>query len=830
MIAEDKNSSKNSNYKTIDQQSNDQPISNKNQDLLGRAKFSIDLAKGIRKLKIDRASFVIAIYGKWGSGKTSIINIVKEELEKPEELQSENKEKFIDKILLTKKFYDYFPISVFLILNIIAIFGWYFKEFFLERIIDFLDDHFLKFIFLIYWLLISILFLCINKIFIRVLDYYFDGKIFPSKFNKLTNWFKKSFINKLKKWFKKSFIKKPKNNIKIIEPNPWMFANLNNLTINFLREFGKQLNWKDNSTINRKLSDLLDVYGSILSPLNINSSSILKMLKLNHHKKSAQEIKEEIKKIIKKSEQKILVIIDDIDRLNDEETLELFRLIRINADFPNTIYLLSFDKDIVEKKLQHKFQDNNYLEKIVQLPFNIPQVKENRIHDYLHAEITNIFKEYQSYENLNELLGENYQYFQEIFDSGFKDLFKNLREVKRFVNTFQFSIQLIVNNNHFDANPVDLMAIEAIRYFADDFYEFIKNHKDRFANRIPYYAGKKIEKDEEEFKLKLNNNFININEEYRDKIKNLSIKLFPNIDFYLKLNLMHYKTINDLSNKKGEYLSICYNQYFDLYFNLNPDDLELTESEFSSILKLINSNDEKEFEQSILKYYKNDKIALIINKIKQHVKKINPEKVEKILIVFINLQDFQSHFFNIVYSLLNLNGDQKNFEIYQNIINKINDISKLTMIIRSAKENKSYNNPEIINWEELNNFLLNKIINQKQSLINQKNLLEILDYWHKYNSVKCQEFIDSTLKEDGSLLKFLKESIQVKVKFKSSISDSATMESFYFGGEDFQKFNIDPLQIKNRIEAIKKDNPELYQQHQETCNIFMKSLEDFKNI
>jgi hypothetical protein len=38
------------------------------------------------------------------------------------------------------------------------------------------------------------------------------------------------------------------------------------------------------------------------------------------------------------------------------------------------------------------------------------------------------------------------------------------------------------------------------------------------------------------------------------------------------------------------------------------------------------------------------------------------------------------------------------------------------------------------------------------------------------------------------------------------------------------------LQIKNRIEAIKNNNPQLYQQHQENCNIFIKSFEDFKNI
>jgi transcriptional regulator of heat shock response len=126
-------------------------------------------------------------------------------------------------------------------------------------------------------ILIAIIFFYVNKISKKILN--FDEKIFQSKFNILKN------------CFKKSFIKTPKNNIEIIEPNPWMYANLNNLTINFLREFGKQLNLKDNSKINRKLANLLDDYGHILNSLDTNSSLILKgitkILRINQHEKSA---------------------------------------------------------------------------------------------------------------------------------------------------------------------------------------------------------------------------------------------------------------------------------------------------------------------------------------------------------------------------------------------------------------------------------------------------------------------------------------------------------------------------------------------------------------
>lgn len=58
----------------------DKPIENFNEDVLGRAFFARQLATAI--LAFDsKDNFTIGLYGKWGSGKTSIINMVIEEIE-----------------------------------------------------------------------------------------------------------------------------------------------------------------------------------------------------------------------------------------------------------------------------------------------------------------------------------------------------------------------------------------------------------------------------------------------------------------------------------------------------------------------------------------------------------------------------------------------------------------------------------------------------------------------------------------------------------------------------------------------------------------------------
>ena len=60
--------------------SSDRPINTLDEDLLGRAKFSIDLAEAISSWH-GKDSLVVALHGDWGSGKSSIKNMAISKLE-----------------------------------------------------------------------------------------------------------------------------------------------------------------------------------------------------------------------------------------------------------------------------------------------------------------------------------------------------------------------------------------------------------------------------------------------------------------------------------------------------------------------------------------------------------------------------------------------------------------------------------------------------------------------------------------------------------------------------------------------------------------------------
>ena len=58
---------------------NDAPITSSRDDLFGVTPFASALVRGIQEMQAPE-SVVLAINGSWGSGKTSVINLIKEEL------------------------------------------------------------------------------------------------------------------------------------------------------------------------------------------------------------------------------------------------------------------------------------------------------------------------------------------------------------------------------------------------------------------------------------------------------------------------------------------------------------------------------------------------------------------------------------------------------------------------------------------------------------------------------------------------------------------------------------------------------------------------------
>lgn len=94
-----------------------------------------------------------------------------------------------------------------------------------------------------------------------------------------------------------------------------------------------------------------------------------------HKPKSLAASKKKVCKRLGKLNRALVVVIDDVDRLEPSEIVEVLRLVRSVADFPKITYVLAFDHDIVSHAIEVAAQVSDgraYIEKIVQITVPVP--------------------------------------------------------------------------------------------------------------------------------------------------------------------------------------------------------------------------------------------------------------------------------------------------------------------------------------------------------------------------------------------------------------------------------------------------------------------------
>ena len=103
------------------------------------------------------------------------------------------------------------------------------------------------------------------------------------------------------------------------------------------------------------------------------------------------------------------MFIDDIDRLDKHEIIEVVRLIRNTANFHNTFFLVAYDRDYVINALGHLNEHNHhqFLEKIFQMELNLPAYDKSILTKELYNRLLNHIPEKHQKELKDAILGSN---------------------------------------------------------------------------------------------------------------------------------------------------------------------------------------------------------------------------------------------------------------------------------------------------------------------------------------------------------------------------------------------------------------------------------------
>lgn len=365
---------------------------------------------------------------------------------------------------------------------------------------------------------------------------------------------------------------------------PWYFGEKKDgIILEFLEHFAEQIK-KKSSYYDTGLEKELAAYANFFKSIQLRPTGATVRLGdlfrgFLPEESDIKAVKKEIDKMLKKSDRKIIVFIDDLDRLDREEILTVFKLIRLVCDFPNVVYVLALDEEIVslaigqvyweqltEEQAMHKGRE--YLEKFIQIPIYLPKVDEVKLKKFLFNELAEILHEH----NIKTGFFESIDSVYPVIDI---TKFRTIRNVKRYLNLVQIFVPIQKDEVFID----DLLYLLFIKVSSPSLYEWIRMHP-----HILYQEDEKHFKDNEEI------------DEFKKKYFEYSLiieNLFPAMGYAFGNRHIRKKKIADLPNRQ---LTISNKMYFANYFMYSTPENQISQVELQTFYSLLSKDNEAEVE------------------------------------------------------------------------------------------------------------------------------------------------------------------------------------------------------------------------------------------
>jgi hypothetical protein len=541
----------------------------------------------------------------------------------------------------------------------------------------------------------------------------------------------------------------------IIKLNPWRYNDEDALIRNFLKKIadllGKELEKQKN-----KLGNFIEKYGALGGFIGIDFSQIGKSLS----EINLEDWKNEIDDFLKESTSKLVIFVDDIDRLDKQEIYSLFRLVKLTGDFSNTTYILSFDEMMVASAIGERFgagnelSGQNFLEKIIQVPLKIPQAQITALKTYCFELVDKAIDE-----SAIKLSQSEEQRFVYQFSESILLRLKTPRLAVRYGNSLSFALPLLKG----EVNHIDLMLIEALKIFYPRHYEFVKSNPHYFTTSYSTHKTYGVEQNVKDRKDELTQHLETLGSDLSKKEKSSVFSLLKFL--FPRLNEAFHNTFQHEGEKTWfKEKRIVSTDYFKRYFSYTVIDGELSDVVFEDF---VNSIKELEIENivaklnSILSETKADTFIFKLRSYEEDLDWTTSKKLSTALCIKIEAFPTNDSFFGFGY------GDAKSqtsifiFQLLKKhtIIEETIEFAKLLMINPVPIEfsfliNKWFRNgrteTENIFSEEQNieiaTILRNRAINEVgESTIFEKypkHISFLLSTWLQFDETEYKEYIN----------------------------------------------------------------------------------------
>lgn len=407
---------------------------------------------------------------------------------------------------------------------------------------------------------------------------------------------------------------------------PWNFSTCDQLLTQFFAQMSEIVSKDHKNKALQKIGDALEHYSSGFELLELipKVGPVLKIVPglaavVGRKMKDAAEAdsrsllnrKKAVVDALKEQSCRIVVVIDDIDRLSNEQIRLVFQLVSSVAGFPNVVYVLSFDKDIVARALQTVQMDNGleYLEKVIQVPFELPEAEKDKITDAFVSRLNDLLEQYPEVQ-------VNTEYFSSVFLSCVSPYISTLRDVNRIINALSLKLALVKD----EVNFADLTAITVLQTMQPWIFEWIRHNKTTLVGTLNLaeafaLGGKKNKRSKEsyiqEFSEKCGKD--------AESVFYALVTLFPKLGS--ETNAYYtYASDDELRTEKR----IAHVEKFDLYFSLSLEKISITSALINTA---INHYSEEEFSELLLELNDEQKASDFLMELKSRAPQVSQERI-----------------------------------------------------------------------------------------------------------------------------------------------------------------------------------------------------------
>ncbi|OGR44163.1 MAG: hypothetical protein A2X35_13285 [Elusimicrobia bacterium GWA2_61_42] len=285
---------------------------------------------------------------------------------------------------------------------------------------------------------------------------------------------KTSIINLLKKRFEGN------SEAIVVDFDPWYFRDEEEIIKSFFHAF--------ESTVSDKywMGNLRSLFTNYLKVTGFSGLG----MRIDFSRDSLKHVQDGIQDAINQLKKDVIIFIDDIDRLEAKEMLVVFKLVRLMAKFQRLRFVLIFDAKRVSTVLAERYKDfvPEYLEKIIQLPVQVPLVEQKCLDNFFDSSISALFSRLGITEETEK---EFYSEFPLIYQMHMKRTLANIRQIKRYINSLNFTLPMIRE----EVSILDFLLLDFLRVFHPEIYTDIQRnphiyqHFEWGENSFLYYGG-----------------------------------------------------------------------------------------------------------------------------------------------------------------------------------------------------------------------------------------------------------------------------------------------------------------------------------------------------